>query len=326
MTAYTPDADIESQVVQNVVLLATDTTVFGFDLRETFRITMGRHESNDITLKSKNVSNYHAEVRNEAGSLVLYDLRSTNGTYVNGEGVESRVLVHGDQIRVGRHEISVRLSGQGEPSVESLLPSVPPTGRFFRDGAEGPTLDELLRSVCGQQVSVTISLSSDLTPPVEVYIQDGNVVYAESGQAQGEKALYRAFTWPEGDYEIEPFPWSDTVPRSMCIPVETLATDAREQANQLDELLLKLPPFDAPLQLRENCTMRICDFTPAELEVLLTVVRAGTLAGAVEGTLMTDSRFLTHAQALLEKTAIELEASASLLESTEIFSRETLDR
>jgi pSer/pThr/pTyr-binding forkhead associated (FHA) protein len=75
---------------QNVLLLSTEKKVFGFDLLETFRVAIGRHDSNDLRFNSRNVSNYHAEILIEPDGLVLHDLGSTNGTYVNEERVRRR--------------------------------------------------------------------------------------------------------------------------------------------------------------------------------------------------------------------------------------------
>ena len=41
----------------NMLILATEKQVFGFDLLETFRVAIGRHDSNDLSFDSRNVSN-----------------------------------------------------------------------------------------------------------------------------------------------------------------------------------------------------------------------------------------------------------------------------
>ena len=47
------------------------------------------------------VSRRHADVHVADGQATVYDLGSTNGTSVNGHGVQSQQLQHGDVIRVG---------------------------------------------------------------------------------------------------------------------------------------------------------------------------------------------------------------------------------
>ena len=66
------------------------------------RITLGRAVENDIVITSKRVSREHAIVRREGWHVVLEDLNSTNGTFLNDERVLTPVeLRDGDQIKIG---------------------------------------------------------------------------------------------------------------------------------------------------------------------------------------------------------------------------------
>lgn len=71
----------------------------------TDRATIGRHPDSDFFLDDVTVSRRHAEVRHDAGQFVLKDNGSLNGTYVNGERVETCDLHHGDEIRIGKYVI-----------------------------------------------------------------------------------------------------------------------------------------------------------------------------------------------------------------------------
>jgi pSer/pThr/pTyr-binding forkhead associated (FHA) protein len=306
----------------HVLLLATEKTVFGFDLLEVFRVAIGRHESNDLSFNSRNVSNYHAEILNEGDALVLHDLGSTNGSYVNEERVKRRKLRHGDRLRIGNNEITVRLTSGDSKESEPNLPQVAQKGSFRRAGSEneGPTPRELLLGLC-KGPSVRLVLARNKNTKIEIYIHDGKVVFAESGKARAEKALYRAFEWIHGEFMTEPFPANDAVPRSMTVPVETLVEEGEQQAKELDDLINKLPPPDAPIRLVESCKMRICDFTPAEMEVFQSVIRHGNLGEAIDNCPMTDLRIMTQVHALIRKKVFALAESASLLEQTNIITR-----
>lgn len=64
---------------------------------------IGRNPTTDVTLLDENISREHALILLDAhsGTYTIEDLQSTNGTKVNGKGVRSQALHHGDQIQVG---------------------------------------------------------------------------------------------------------------------------------------------------------------------------------------------------------------------------------
>src|ERR671911_319444 len=63
---------------------------------------IGRRETNDLRLAGSEVSRDHAEIAMDNNRFVVRDRNSRYGTYVNGEQVTERALVHGDRIRLGR--------------------------------------------------------------------------------------------------------------------------------------------------------------------------------------------------------------------------------
>ena len=73
----------------------------------THPVTIGRAPDNDIQIDNLAVSNYHARVYVEAGSLVVEDLNSLNGSFLNDIRVERAMLKDGDTILIGKHEILV---------------------------------------------------------------------------------------------------------------------------------------------------------------------------------------------------------------------------
>ena len=71
-------------------------------------VLIGRDPQNDVVLDDRRVSRKHAEIRLRLGRYTLYDLQSTNGTYVNGRRVAEKVLDDGDKISVGGLELVFR--------------------------------------------------------------------------------------------------------------------------------------------------------------------------------------------------------------------------
>src|SRR5437879_8546753 len=74
-------------------------------------VTIGRSPDNDLPVDNLAVSNYHAKIYFEAGRMVIEDLDSLNGTFVNDLRVERATLHDGDNIHIGKHKIKVDASG-----------------------------------------------------------------------------------------------------------------------------------------------------------------------------------------------------------------------
>lgn len=65
-------------------------------------VTIGREEGNSIQLNDERVSRYHLKLQHDNDKIVATDLESTNGTRINGEDVQVRIVRDGDVIAVGR--------------------------------------------------------------------------------------------------------------------------------------------------------------------------------------------------------------------------------
>jgi hypothetical protein len=65
------------------------------------RLTIGRQSTNDIAIPDRTVSKQHAKVGRVKGQIVVKDLGSRNGTFVNGQKVEKSILSSGDRVKVG---------------------------------------------------------------------------------------------------------------------------------------------------------------------------------------------------------------------------------
>ena len=67
------------------------------------RVTIGRHSRNDIVLAGPTVSGHHAVVHLDGATARIEDQGSLNGTFRNGERVETAPLEAGDRIQIGPH-------------------------------------------------------------------------------------------------------------------------------------------------------------------------------------------------------------------------------
>ncbi|NOZ02781.1 MAG: FHA domain-containing protein, partial [Deltaproteobacteria bacterium] len=97
-------------------------------------VTIGRSEGNMFQVAEKGVSRRHCAVENKGNRVILRDLGSSNGTFVNDEKVNACLLESGDRIGIGLAVLKVTMRGQGSGAVrrQSSLDLVQegPTGEF----------------------------------------------------------------------------------------------------------------------------------------------------------------------------------------------------
>jgi two-component system cell cycle response regulator len=65
-------------------------------------VILGRSSKADVHVDQESVSRNHAKIINTGKSMILRDLGSTNGTYVNDQPVDEYVLRDGDFVKIGR--------------------------------------------------------------------------------------------------------------------------------------------------------------------------------------------------------------------------------
>jgi pSer/pThr/pTyr-binding forkhead associated (FHA) protein len=94
-----------------LVVLSEGLTGRSYELKED-KTTIGRLEDNTFQIAEQSVSSHHCEVLLKGSDVLIKDLNSTNGTYINGEKVTEKILKPGQILRLG--QIEVRLEGDGQ--------------------------------------------------------------------------------------------------------------------------------------------------------------------------------------------------------------------
>src|SRR6266404_3066687 len=97
-----------------LVLLSAGMTGRTYELKVD-KTTIGRVEDNTFQIAEPSVSSHHCEVLMRGAEVVVHDLNSTNGTYINGEKVSESILKPGQVLKLG--QIEMRLE------VEAAAPS-----------------------------------------------------------------------------------------------------------------------------------------------------------------------------------------------------------
>jgi pilus assembly protein CpaF len=133
-------------------------------------ITIGRIQGNDIVLPRGNISKKHARIVQRDGKVVVLDLKSTNGTYVNGKRISApQVVKPGDKIQVG--DFIIQVSPPVEPVAET--PSRPSLGTTrgvkkrldVEPEEEAEEIDEAEEIADDDEVSATSAEVEPVAPP-----------------------------------------------------------------------------------------------------------------------------------------------------------------
>jgi pSer/pThr/pTyr-binding forkhead associated (FHA) protein len=174
-------------------------------------VTLGRSPECEVRLPSGQASRRHAAVCWKGERVVLRDLGSTNGTFVNGERASGeRVLESGDRIGVGDAEVlfycvdasvaAPEVSSDGR-TVVSFAPRVAPRCEALRGDLSKIPLFAVLQvlEMGGQSGCLTVEGPSGES---FVWFASGRLVHAETGKARGLDAALEIAQIASGRFEF----------------------------------------------------------------------------------------------------------------------------
>jgi pSer/pThr/pTyr-binding forkhead associated (FHA) protein len=96
-----------------LVLLSAGMTGRTHDLKAE-KTTVGRVEDNSFQIAEPSVSSHHAELLLRGNDVIVRDLNSTNGTFINGEKITESPIKPGQILRLG--QIEMRLETDTPPA------------------------------------------------------------------------------------------------------------------------------------------------------------------------------------------------------------------
>ncbi len=160
-----------------------------FPLRPDREIVIGRSSDLDMVLVEDMVSRKHAKIAMaEEDQIVIQDLGSTNGTFVNGEKIKKARLKEGDRILIGTSIIKlVAVDASQTVSEEAARQRLEQTGqRRSVSGANKPMsgsideipLPDLLQLLSTSRKSGVLSVRND-TNHGRIYLRKGQIYYLD---------------------------------------------------------------------------------------------------------------------------------------------------
>jgi pSer/pThr/pTyr-binding forkhead associated (FHA) protein len=213
-------------------------------------LRIGRMRENDIVIGNASVSRFHAVLRRENGRVILEDLGSENGCYVNGTRVaKSAVLEPGDEIVIGKHQLVL-----SEAGAEEALPARAPrqeksdawdaSNTYF---VAGPVQAKMLGEAECEEAAVTDPEGRHgLLAPAELEAAAEEETPAEEMEAAAEAVLESAAE-PSPDGEPEPLDvGADELEAWM--PAAGDAAEEREPAESIAQAAPEGPSEQSPFE------------------------------------------------------------------------------
>jgi hypothetical protein len=251
-------------------------------------LVIGRSSDIDVALIEDMVSRRHARVFLQSDGLLIEDLGSTNGTFVNGEKIQRARLKEGDKILIGTSIIRVATSSGSTwpvPDEDTKIKLQDPTGggrtsqiRIMSGTLSEIPLPDLLQLFTSNKKSGAIELRRD-EDVGRIHLRRGLVVHGtinENADLPPLKAIYRLLTWEDGTFEFGP-PDDREFLEPLDLPIEAILLEGMRQIDEMRRLAPSLPARTAHLSVPSPLVPPLSDLGQAELDALQLAYNHGYL-------------------------------------------------
>ncbi len=255
-------------------------------------IIIGRSSDLDMVLVEDMVSRRHAKISSTDAEVYIQDMGSTNGTFVNGEKIAGKALLHeGDRILVGTSIIKVVGAGEGSVAQQSEAEArrrleagaqqkerQATAGRPMSGVIEEIPLPDLLQLLSTSRKSGVLTINNGVSIG-KIYMRKGAIYFStinDDFAVSPQKAIYRMLTWVSGTFELEPnveIQVMDEVQEST----EGLLMEGVRQLDEFTNLKKQLPSLGSALAVPTPLAGKLRDLTPSELDTFQLVLDHGQL-------------------------------------------------
>jgi len=155
-------------------------------------LNIGRLDTNDIVLDDYKVSREHAVLKSSRYEVMLIDLASSHGSYVNGVRVERSIIRFGDTIRIVSHELTLSremptdiVTKSGAMRTPKMVRALDRRLKFF-GGLNEFALITLVQFLHQEKQSGLLLLELGQNPGPRIYFQDGDIIHVSEGENLAE--------------------------------------------------------------------------------------------------------------------------------------------
>jgi hypothetical protein len=234
-------------------------------------IVVGRSSDLDMVLVEDMVSRRHARIACSETQIIIEDLGSTNGTFVNGEKISRSTLKEGDRVLIGTSILKVVALDPSAPLPRRA--EMPSAGRAAQTKTMSGSIDEiplpdLLQLLGSSKKSGQLVVRSD-DDVGKVNLRKGVVVYAsinDLNEVPPLKSIFRILTWSHGSFDLAPLD-ERVLPGEISATVQELLMEGLRQIDELNAIRDRLPDLGAQLYVPRPLEPKLALLSPLELDV-----------------------------------------------------------
>ena len=257
-------------------------------------IVVGRSSELDMVLVEDMVSRRHAKIIVSDEQIVIQDLGSTNGTFVNGEKIKRAKLNEGDRILIGTSIIKLvaadpASAGASLQKMEAQARSRSTQPRTMSGSIEEVPLPDLMQLFSTSKKSGVLVIRTDEAEG-KIFLEKGAIVFGsvnDQEEVPPLKSLIRILTWERGSFDMDPA-IERQFPVKLDISTEGILMEAFRQIDELRRIASDLPAHHALLALAKPVVPALRDLSPQELDVLQLVINYGTIETILNKSLASD--------------------------------------
>jgi pSer/pThr/pTyr-binding forkhead associated (FHA) protein len=268
-----------------------------FPLKPEREIIIGRSSDMDMVLVEDMVSRKHAKISTHEGKIIIQDLGSTNGTFVNGEKIKRTRLKEGDRILIGTSILKLVALEEGQERSDAEVKNMLQQVAAKRDRSSSPMsgrldeipLPDLLQLFSTSKKSGVLVITSQ-GHEGRIYMRAGRIYYASIDQRHEvgpQKAFCRIMTWKQGFFELGSAS-EEKFMVELDESTEALLMEAMRQIDELERIKPQLPPPTTRFALAKPLSAPLRDLEPDQLDVLQAVHNSGRVDAVLDESVLSD--------------------------------------
>jgi FHA domain/Domain of unknown function (DUF4388) len=246
-------------------------------------LVIGRQADADLVIPDDLLSRRHARLAFEGDELVVEDLGSTNGTYVNGARVTRGRVSEGDRLLVGGSIVKVVAAGR-RPSPAPAASPAPAQQRAMQGRIEDVPLQDVLQLFASGKKTGILAVQRP-GHEARVEIEKGSLVRCViDGRADlsTRKTLTRLFAWTQGTFELQRVAPAAAPGGPSPEPLQPLLVEAMRELEELRRLVPRLPARFAA------GAAPVDDLDDADVALLALAAQVGSREGVLDVTPLSD--------------------------------------